>query len=82
MEKAVDNYPHALKFVPDCYKTQTMCGKAANIYHSTIQFLPECYNAQEMSDKAVNRYFLHLYIFLICIKLKKCVTVLFLKILL
>ena len=21
-DKAVDNYPHALKFVPDCYMTQ------------------------------------------------------------
>ena len=22
--KAVDNYPHALEFVPDCFKTQKM----------------------------------------------------------
>ena len=28
--KAVDNYPHALEFVPECYKTQKMCDKAVN----------------------------------------------------
>ena len=28
--KAVDNYAHALKFVPDCYMTQEMCDKAFN----------------------------------------------------
>ena len=26
--KAVDNYSHALEFVPECYKTQKMCDKA------------------------------------------------------
>ena len=35
--KAVDNYPHALEFVPKCYKTQNMCDKAVNIYPSTIK---------------------------------------------
>ena len=28
--KAVDNYPHALEFVPEYYKIQEMCYKAAN----------------------------------------------------
>ena len=23
--KAVENYPHALEFVPECYKTHKMC---------------------------------------------------------
>ena len=36
---------------------------------------------QEICDKAVNRCFLYLILFLIDIKLKKCVTELFLKIL-
>ena len=35
--KAVDNYHHALEFVPECYKTHKMCGKAVNTYHSTIK---------------------------------------------
>ena len=38
-DKAVDSYPHALKFVPGCYKTQDMCDKAVNTYPSTIQFV-------------------------------------------
>ena len=42
--KAVDNYPNALKFVPECYKTQEMCDKVVNTHSSTIQFVPECYN--------------------------------------
>ena len=62
-DKAVDYYPHALKFVPDCYKIQNMCDKAVNTYPSTIQFVPECYKIQEMYDKAVNRYFLYLRLY-------------------
>ena len=41
--KAVDNYPHALEFVPDCYKTQEMCNKAVNIYRSTTKFVLKYY---------------------------------------
>ena len=41
--KAVDNYPHALEFVPDCYKTQEMCNKTVNIYRSTTKFVPKYY---------------------------------------
>ena len=39
--KAVDNYAHALEFVPECYKTWEMWNKAANTFPSTIQFAPE-----------------------------------------
>ena len=28
--KAVDNCPHALEFIPECYKTKEMCDKAFN----------------------------------------------------
>ena len=31
-DKTVDNYAHALVFVPDWYKTQEMCDKVAGIY--------------------------------------------------
>ena len=81
-DKAVDNYPHALKLVPDFYKTQKMCDKAVNTYRSTIQFVPECYKAQELCDKAVNRYLLFLILYPIGIKVKKYVTELFRMILL
>ena len=79
--KAVDNYPHALEFVPECFMTQKMCNKAVDTHSSTIKFVPECSMTQEMCDKAVNRYFLYLILFLIGIKLKKYVTELFIKIL-
>ena len=66
--KAVKNYPHALEFVLECYKTQNMCDKAVNTYPSTIEIVPECYKT--------------MILFLINIKLKKCVTQLFLMTLL
>ena len=53
--KAIDNYPTALGFVPECYKTQKMCDKAVNTHPSTIKFVPECLMTQEMCDNAVNR---------------------------
>ena len=80
--KAVGNYPHALKFVPECYKTQKifkMCGKAVDTYRSTIKFVPECFMTREMCDKVVNTCFLYWNLFLIGIKLKNCVTELFLN---
>ena len=46
--KAIDNYPHALKFVLECYKTQKTCYKAVNTYPSTIKFVTECLLTQEM----------------------------------
>ena len=59
-----------------------MRDKAASTYASTIKLVPECFMTQKMCDKAVNRFFLYLILFLINIKLKKCVTELFLKTLL
>ena len=79
--KAVDNYPHALEFVPECYKTQKMCDKAVNTYPSTIKFVPECFMTQKCVMTQSIDVILYLTIFLINIKLKKCVTELFLKIL-
>ena len=69
--KAVDNHPHALEFVPQCYKTQRMFDKPVDTHSSTIKFVSD----------AVNRCFLYLILLLINIKLKQCVTELFLKIL-
>ena len=80
--KAVDNYPHTLKFVSKCYKTHKLYDKAVIIYTSTIKFVPEYYKTQEMCDKGVTRYFFYMILFLTYIKIKKCVTALFLKIVL
>ena len=61
-DKAVDNYHHALKFVPDCYIIKKICDKAVDTCHSTIQFFLDCYKTQEMCDKAANKCFL-LYLY-------------------
>ena len=58
-----------------------MCDKAVNNYPSTIKFVTECYKTQEICDKGVNRCFLCFILFSIDIRLKKCVTELFLKML-
>ena len=73
--KAVDNFPHALEFFSKCYKPQNMCNKTVDTY-----FLP-CFMTPEMCDKAISRFFLYLILFLINIKLKKCVAELFIKLL-
>ena len=79
--KAVDNYPHALEFVAERYKAQTMCDKAVSTYPSTIKFVPVCNMTQEMCNKAVNSCFLYFILFLINIKLTKYTKELFLNIL-
>ena len=72
--KAVDNYPYASEFVPECYENQKMCDKAVNTHPTTIKYVPECYKTQELCNKAVHICFLYLITFLINIKLQKYVT--------
>ena len=95
-DKAILENGATLKSVPECYKNQEMCNKAVNNYSHELQFVPECFMTQGMCCKAVNTCqcfmtqeyvmkqltdaFLYLILFLIGIKLKKCVTELFLKI--
>ena len=55
-DKAVDNYLHAIKPVPDCHVAQTS-DKAVNTYHSAMQFVPYCYKTQETCDRAVHKCF-------------------------
>ena len=55
--KAADNYPHALKFVPKCHKIQKVCDEAADILPSTIKFVFECFMTREMFDEVVNIFF-------------------------
>ena len=55
-DKAVDNCPHALKFISDSYMIQRMCDKAVNTYPSTIEYVPDLLKSQEMCDDAFNRF--------------------------
>ena len=59
--KAVDNYPHPLEFVPYCYMTQEMCDKVVNTYSSTIKLVSECCKDKKMSDKSLNKCFLAIF---------------------
>ena len=52
--KAVDNFLHALEFVPERYKTQKMCDKAVSSFPSTTEFVPECFMTQGMCDTIVS----------------------------
>ena len=66
-----------LKSIPDCYKNQEMCNKAVDNYPHALEFVPEC---SKKCDKTFNKCLLAFFIFLINIKLKKCVKDFFLMI--
>ena len=72
--KAIENYLHALEYVPECYKTHEICDKAVDAYPSTIEFVPNCYKTKEQFIEQFIAAFLHLILFLINTKLKKYVT--------
>ena len=50
--KTVDN--NALRFDPNCYKTQKMCNKAVGTCSSVIQFVAKCFKTKGMCNKAVD----------------------------
>ena len=75
--KAVDNYPHGLKFALErewskvSKSEKKMCHEAVNTYPSVIQFVPECFMTQEMFDKAVNQL---IDVFFVCVFLLLCIS--------
>ena len=50
--KAVNTYPSAIQFVPECCKTQEMCVKAVDIGRFVFDSAPNQCKSQEMYDKA------------------------------
>ena len=55
-DKAVDNYPHELEFVPECYKTKRMCDKIVSEDPFKLKYCHDRYNFQEMRNKAVDDF--------------------------
>ena len=53
-DKAVDNYPYTLGFVPKCYNTQKMCNKAIDKCNFVFDSNPDQFKTQEMCDKIVS----------------------------
>ena len=54
-DKAVDNYPRALEFIPECCRTHKMCDKTVDTYLSTLEYVPGQFKTQKMTDKAVDK---------------------------
>ena len=46
--KAVDNYLHALEFVPECYKTQEMGYEVVNSRFFVFDSIPDQKNPRSM----------------------------------
>ena len=78
--EAVDNYVGSLEYVPEYFKIQEMCDKAVDIYPSATQFVPECFKLKKCVIKLLILVLLYFILFLIDIRLGKCVTKFFLKI--
>ena len=81
-DKAADNFAQALKLVPNCYKTLKMCNKADNTYPSAKKLFPNVLRVRKYVTKLLILAFLYFILFLIDIRLKKCMTELLSKILL
>ena len=52
--KAVENYPHALEFFPECYETQKMCDKVVNRYFFVFDSIADKDKTQRMFDSVVS----------------------------
>ena len=54
-EKAVENEPGTLIFVPDHLKTQRMCERAVEKYTRAIESVPDRLKTQRMCERAVEK---------------------------
>ena len=54
--KVVDNYPHALEFVPNYFKTQKTCNKTVDTYPFEVQYVLDWYKIHKMCVKAVDAF--------------------------
>ena len=77
--KAIVENGGTLEPVPDCYRNHQMCDKVVDNYLHALEFVPNCYKTPKMCFKVDNRISLNLFVSLMDIKPKKCVTVMFLK---
>ena len=49
-EKAVEDEPEALEYVPNHFKTQEMCERAIENEPYSLKFVPDYFKAQEMCE--------------------------------
>ena len=76
---AVTKLRFIFRYVPDQYKTREMYDKVILENGGTLMFVTSCYKNQKLCDKAVDTCLFYLILFLINIRLKKCVIKLFPK---
>ena len=55
-EKAVEDEPESLEFVPDYLKTKKMCNKAVRTESLSLAYIPDHFKTQEICDKTVKDY--------------------------
>ena len=54
-ERAVEDNPCTLEFVPDKCKMKEMCERAVGDYPWALEFVPDHLKTKEMCDKAVKK---------------------------
>ena len=52
--KTVDNYPHTLTFVLNCYITQNMCHEAVDGCLAALKFISDWFVTSKMYEKSDN----------------------------
>lgn len=53
-DKIVLKSGKTLRFVPDYYRNQSTCIKAAHKYSHELKFAPDCYKTQKKCNEAVD----------------------------
>ena len=53
-DKAVNTYPSAIKFVPECIMTQEMSNKVVNTCFFLLGSIFDWHKTQEMGDRVVS----------------------------
>ena len=56
-EKAVENEPYSLKFVPDHFKTEELCDQVVKDDSSSLQFVPDWFITQQQIDLQYDDYY-------------------------
>ena len=54
-EKAVENEPRSLKFIPDHFKTQGMCERAVEKFPRDLEFVPGHFKTEGMCEGVVGK---------------------------
>ena len=72
-DKAILENGGTLESVPDCHKNHQMCEKAIDDYHHALRFASNCYIIQKCVTKLPILIILQYSLFLIAIRLDKCV---------